>query len=297
MTLLVVGEALVEFYRPARDVPLDRPGEMVGPFPSGAPAIFASVAARLGVPTELCSVVGDDPFGRLLVERLSKDGVDVCGVRVDPERTTATAFVAYSSNGERTFVFHVRDSAAGRLRLEDLGDRPERCEWLHVSGSAVALGASLGATAVEAVRRAKAAGARVSVDPNLRPEVGAPDVRVTIAAMIEQADVVFPSEGELRALGLDEDRLVSGGVSVLTTLGPKGARVRGLDVDVLVPAPEVREVDPTGAGDTFAAGFVAARLKGFDPASAVRLGCERAARSVETIGPMESTVEPMVLSS
>jgi sugar/nucleoside kinase (ribokinase family) len=293
MRLLVVGEALVEFMRPERELPLDRPGPMVGPFPSGAPAIFASVAARLGVPTALCAVVGDDPFGDLILERLARDGVETEAVRVDPGHTTATAFVAYTSAGERTFVFHVRHAAAAVLNPSDLGDLPERAAWLHVSGSTLALGEGMAATAVEAARRVRAAGGRLGVDPNVRPEAASAETLAAVRDLVGAADVVFPSEGELAALGVDEDELVAGGTIVCTTRGSAGASVRAADMSVEVPAPPVREVDPTGAGDTFAAGFTAATLLGADPEDAAIVACRLAARSVETLGPMEAPVEPL----
>lgn len=291
MSLLVVGEVLAEFLRPRRDSPLHETAEMIGPFPSGAPAIFASATARLGVPTELCAVVGDDPFGRLIRDRLAHDGVDVSGVLIHPKRATAVAFVAYASTGERHFVFHVSEAAAGRLRPADLGGRPEQAEWLHISGSSLALGSSLARTAVEAVRRVKLAGGRVSVDPNLRAEATSRAVMTSIRSIVRQADVLFPSDGELDALGLDEAELLGAGAVVCTTLAEKGARVRYREVDVRVPAPSANEVDPTGAGDIFAAGFVAATLRGAALVEATQLGCRLASRSVETLGPMESPVE------
>lgn len=58
-----------------------------------------------------------------------------------------------------------------------------------------------------------------------------------------------------------------------------------------MPAPTTREVDPTGAGDTFAAGFTAATLLGSEPEAAALVACRLAARSVETLGPMEAPVE------
>ena len=97
--------------RPRAAMPLDRPATFEGPFASGAPAIFASVAARLGAPTALVAVVGDDPFGSLLTTRLAGDGVDVAHVRAAPEGT-GCAFVAYDEAGDRTFVFHM-GAAAG----------------------------------------------------------------------------------------------------------------------------------------------------------------------------------------
>ena len=292
-SLLVVGEVLAEFMRPIRDSPLNETAEMIGPFPSGAPGIFASAAARLGIPTELCAVVGDDPFGQLIRERLQRDGVDVDGVLIHPERATAVAFVAYASTGERTFVFHVSDAAAATLRSADLGRRPEEADWLHISGSSLALGSPLAETAIEAARRVKLAGGRVSVDPNIRAEASTSAVLASIRSLAQQADVLFPSEGELDALGLDEEELLAAGAVICTTLGAKGARVRCGELDVHVPAPAANEVDPTGAGDIFAAGFVAATVRGAAPVEAARLGCAIAARSVETLGSMESSIDAL----
>src|SRR5512144_1288029 len=99
--ILAVGEALVEFGRETPDGRLAIPGTWAGPFPSGAPAIFASVAARLGAPTALAACVGGDVMGRALIERLRRDGVRVDGVLVAPARATAVALVAYRDDGAR----------------------------------------------------------------------------------------------------------------------------------------------------------------------------------------------------
>ena len=295
MSVLVVGEALVEFMRSRRDVPLDRSAEIVGPFPSGAPAIFADYLARLGSPVALCAVVGDDPFGSMLVERLGRDGVDVGHVRVDPDRTTATAFVSYSSEGSRTFVFHVRHAAAAQLTAADLGDLPERSDWIHVSGSTVALVPSMAEVVAGAVRRVQAAGGKLSVDPNVRPEAASPAAIEQVRELVGVADFVFPSLGELAVLGVDEEELAERGAVVCTTLGAAGARVRVGDEVTPVAAPAAREVDPTGAGDAFAAGFTAATILGADPGTAARIACEIAARSVAVLGPMEAEVEPLTI--
>lgn len=108
--------------------------------------------------------------------------------------------------------------------------------------------------------------------------------------------MVFPSEGELRLLGLDDDTLAACGAIVCTTQGAAGATVRVCGSSVDVPAPPVREVDPTGAGDTFAGAFIAALPAGADPVEATSVGCAVAAPSVQVLGPMEAPVDRSHLS-
>lgn len=284
--ILAVGEALVEIMRPGRGVPLDRPGPLVGPFASGAPAIFASVAARLGASSALCAVVGDDVFGELLRGRLVADGVDVGAVRVDPRAPTGCAFVAYGDAGERSFVFHVEGAAAGRLEIDHLGDLPERAAWLHVSGSSIAFADAIARVVETAVERVKAAGGRVSLDPNVRPEAVGRRLADRLKRIAAAADVLLPSEGELAALGIDE---VAAPV-VCTTLGADGALVTAGGRAWRVPAPAADEIDPTGAGDTFAAAFAVATVAGAEPVEAARTAVVTAARSVEHQGPMEAPI-------
>jgi tagatose kinase len=282
--ILVVGEALVEIMRLRRGIPLDRPDTFVGPLASGAPAIFASVAARRGAPTALCAVVGEDPFGTLLRRRLADDGVDVGHVRADPDAPTGCAFVAYADDGTRSFVFHV--GAAARVGAADLGDLPERAAWLHVSGSTLALAPSLADVVETASARVHAAGGRISLDPNVRPEALGRGVAERLARIAGRAGVLLPSEGELAAFGLDEDAAPV----VCTTLGAAGVRVRDGAREEAIAAPAVVEVDPTGAGDTFAAAFVVATLAGAEPVEAAREAVEVAATGVAHLGPMEAPV-------
>jgi tagatose kinase len=291
--LPVVGEALAEVMRAKPDVPLDRPGALLGPYPSGAPAIFASVAARLGAPTEICAAVGDDPFGRMIAERLDLAGVGVRALRTRSDAPTGVAFVSYARDGGRSFVFLVRDSAAARLGADDLGDLPETAEWLHVSGSALALGEPLGRTVWQAIQRVRARGGVIGFDPNVRPEAMTRKVTERLRRVALTANVAFPSEGERELLGLDRDVLLRRGATVCTTCGALGVVVARPDGTLEVPAVRALEVDPTGAGDWFAAGFTAATLTGSDPGAAAAVGCAIAARCVETFGPMEAEMDSL----
>ena len=99
--VIALGELLVEVMRTGLDQPLSQPAEFVGPFPSGAPAIFVDAVARLGMQAGFIGVVGADAFGDCVLGRLRDDGVDTTHCRTAPGYTTGIAFVSYRSDGSR----------------------------------------------------------------------------------------------------------------------------------------------------------------------------------------------------
>ena len=142
--IIAIGEALVEVMRTRLDDPLDRPSEFVGPFPSGAPAIFADAAARLGHRVGFIGAVGDDDFGTCLLSRLRSDGVDTAHCPRVLDRATGVAFVTYFSDGSRRFLYHIAHAAAG---LRAGGGAAHRGPWAwrgragFLDGSSLALAA------------------------------------------------------------------------------------------------------------------------------------------------------------
>jgi D-tagatose-1,6-bisphosphate aldolase subunit GatZ/KbaZ len=111
------GELLAEFMAETLGQRFDTPGSFSGPFPSGAPAIFASQAARMGVRVAYAGRVGRDGFGDLVVERLRADGIDVAAVQRDPERPTDTADLQATLKTHReVFVESGLEEAWNRVR-------------------------------------------------------------------------------------------------------------------------------------------------------------------------------------
>jgi tagatose kinase len=174
-------------------------------------------------------------------------------VRVDREAVTGVAFVAYDESGGREFVFHVADAAPPRICFENLGSEPERADWMHVSGSSLALSESMAQTILAAAERVLDAGGCVSFDPNLRVgsagAAAAPTRRFEF--LLGAASLLFPSEGELKPFGLDDAALARRGIVVCETLGRDGARLHCGGAVTEIPGIAMEEVDPTGAGDTF----------------------------------------------
>lgn len=291
-----LGELLVEVMRPAVDQPLDEPGQFVGPFPSGAPAIFIDAVARLGVSCGFIGVIGDDPFGRCVLRRLKGDGVDVRHIRTVTHRTTGIAFVSYRSDGSRQFLFHLPQSAAALLNPEDVReDHLHGIRALHITGSALCISDSAREACYRAVRLAKQHGAVVSFDPNIRPELqGVEAVREMCEPVLQACDVLLPSGGEAMMLTGDTDEekachhLVERGIPIVVLKrGARGCVVFTDHEQMAIPAFPVNEVDPTGAGDAFAGGFVVAMLRGMSVTEAARFASAIGALAVTRQGPME----------
>ena len=121
--IVTIGEILVEIMATEPGHGFREPISLVGPFPSGAPAIFIDQVGKLGFPCGIVSCVGDDDFAVVNVERLSADGVDVSAIETDPTQATGSAFVRYRPDGDRDFVYNIRHSACGQTRLTE--GRPE----------------------------------------------------------------------------------------------------------------------------------------------------------------------------
>jgi len=286
-----VGEALVEIMRPRRGLPLDVPGPFEGPFPSGAPAIAADAAARSGADVTLIATVGNDPFGRLLISRLSAGRVNTANMRILDDAVTGVAFVAYDQTGSREFVYHVANAAPARLRPSDLGSTPEGATWIHVSGSSLALSESLAATVLTAVERVRDIGGSVCFDPNWRAgAAGATAALSGAERLLEVASLVLPSVGELEALGTSAVALARRGVLVCETDGSNGARLYQGDSMTMIPGIATQEIDPTGAGDVFSGTFLAVFMATADPVRAAQAANAAAATHVMTMGPMAPLV-------
>ncbi|HET7100747.1 MAG TPA: PfkB family carbohydrate kinase, partial [Terriglobia bacterium] len=86
--IVAFGEMLVEFVATQPGQTFDSPGAFEGPFPSGAPAIFADQAARQGARVAIAGCVGRDAFGEAVLQRLADDGVSIRGVKRCADRPT-----------------------------------------------------------------------------------------------------------------------------------------------------------------------------------------------------------------
>ncbi|MDL2398712.1 sugar kinase [Rhizobium mayense] len=293
--IVSAGEIVVEIMADQLDQSLAKPGLLHGPFPSGAPAIFIAQAARLGQPTGLISAVGEDDFGQMNIDRLRDWGADVSAVTVHKGQATGTAFVAYRADGSRHFVFNIKNSAAG---LMEIGYAAQAllagADHFHVMGSSLFSERAIAVilAGIEAVKRR---GGTVSFDPNIRKEmIELPGMREALYQVLARTDLFLPSGEELFIFTKAEDEasavaeMLQRGISaVIVKKGSEGAVYYEPHRQVAAAGFSVREVDPTGAGDCFGAGFVSLWLRGAQPEEALKFACACGALAVTRKGPME----------
>lgn len=296
--IVTVGEILVEVLTEKAGQPLDRPGTLLGPYPSGAPAIAIDQAALMGARTAIIAKVGRDDFGSLNKNRLSADGVDISHIAETDANSTGVAFVTYFPDGERKFIFHFEKAACGELAPEDVEESVvAQSKYLHLMGCSIAGSPSLAAAILRAVRSARENSVGISFDPNLRPELlkgkimehyrdilGACDILLTGKKELEFL-VGCGAESAVRTLLEQRDRIV------VMKDGARGACLFTRSEAFRIGVYPAVEVDPTGAGDSFDGTFLALLCEGRSSRDALQYAAAAGALAVSRRGPMEGNTD------
>jgi sugar/nucleoside kinase (ribokinase family) len=237
----------------------------------GQAANVAAWAAELGAEARCIAKRGDDPTGELVARELAGHGVELVG----PVGAGATGVVV-SVVGEGDRALASDRGVAPSFAPEELDATWLECDVLHLSGYAL-LREPIADTALLAARLARGQGARVSVDVAAWTEIrryGPVQFRELLDALAP--DVLFATEAEWELLG---GAYLSAPLGVLKR-GPRGCTVFDEDAKLDFAAIEAEVVDPTGAGDALAAGF----LVGGSLEEAARRGLDAAARCVAKVG-------------
>ncbi len=233
----------------------------------GQGANVAAWVKALGGQSRLIAARGTDLGAELVTAELARRGVEIVGPIV-PGNTGVV--VSLSDGGRQRSMLTDRgvgtELAVGAVRTDWL----DGCEWLHVSGYALAH-EPMRSTAVAVAREASRRSVRIAVDlssTGMIEKYGVAGFRELIALV--GPDVVFGNEAEAALLG--NDGLPAGG-TLIVKLGADGVRIAARHF----PAAPTVPVDSTGAGDAFAAGYLV---------GGIRLGLAAAARSVAKLGAM-----------
>ncbi|MFG2550587.1 sugar kinase [Streptomyces sp. NPDC048581] len=260
----------------------------------GAESNVACGLAALGHRVAWLSRVGDDPFGRRIVAELAARGVEVSAVGIDPHHPTGVYFKDPGPYATRP-LYYRSGSAAARMGPE-LARSPELqgARVVHLSGITAALSDSCGRLLEEVVVRRTpwTDGTRplVSFDVNHRPALWSThggDAAGTLRDLARAADLVFVGRDEAEALwGTahpdDIAELLAPAPRVVVKDAEHGATSYTAGAVTFVPALDVEVVEPVGAGDAFAAGYLSGVLKDMDEPSRLRLAHLTAATALRS---------------
>jgi sugar/nucleoside kinase (ribokinase family) len=253
----------------------------------GSAANTAAWLAFLGVDVTLVGVVGDDDAGAARLAELRAAGVS-CAVRVAPGATTGS-IVVLSGGGDRTML--ADRGANGLLGVSDVEPVVAGAALVHLSGYTL-FDPATRAAGIAALARAAGAGAATSVDAAsaapLRSVGGSAFLGWTRTARVlfantDEAGAILGSPPSAPDPGARHLAATTGGEVVLKHGAAGAIWSDGTEV-VAVPAAPAEVVDPTGAGDAFAAGYLAARLTGAPPGRALHAGAVQGAAAVSRVG-------------
>ncbi len=298
-----MGEMLVEIMRPRAGMPLHQAAEFIGPFPSGAPAIFIDTVSRLGHPAGIIGGVGEDDFGRCLLGRLEADGVDCDRVQRIPHKSTAVAFVAYAQDGSRQFIFHIDGTPAVLAESGPL-DNIDPPAFFHIMGCSLMVNETYRENILQAMARFHEMGAKISFDPNIRPELlGERQLVDLVESVMEHCSVLLPGTNELSLLTGEQSTAESISrvfntwpvETIVVKRGKEGCTIFTSSEEIDVPAYPVVEIDPTGAGDCFDAAFICGLEEGQPLVTCGQMAAAAGALNAAAFGPMEGDLSPASL--
>lgn len=285
-TMVLVTPTTAEPLATARNFHLD-----VG----GAESNVASHMAHLGVHTAWVSALGDDPLGLRVRRTIAGRGVDTSWVAMNPEASTGV----YFKDPGNTVHYYRSDSAASRMGPASVSGVPlEEASVVHLSGITPALSSSCAALVDTIFQRVAASDAVLSFDVNHRSglwplKVAAP----ALEALARRADIVFVGLDEAQTLwgcetSDDVRELLSEPDKLVVKDGSVGATEFHGERLVTVPAIATEVVEAVGAGDAFAAGYLAAALIGAPASDRLLAGHNRARLVLQSTSDFISETSP-----
>lgn len=284
MDILCLGEPMAEFNETQAGIYQRGFG--------GDTSNCAIAAARQGAHVAYLTALGTDTFGDELVALWAAEGVDTTYVVRDASAPTGLYFVTHDAGGHH-FTYRREGSAASRMQVHDLPAQALRsCRYLHLSAISQAISASACDACFEAMAIARAAGAQISYDTNLRLNLWPmARARAVVEASLRYADIVLPSLEDATALsGLQAPQQVldwlldAGPKLVALTMGVDGCWLATPDGREHIRAHGVQAVDATAAGDVFDGALLARLAAGDAPRSAAHYASVAAALSTQGIG-------------
>lgn len=297
--LLTMGRSSIDLYSNDMGAPFEEITSF-GAFVGGSPTNISVGAQRLGLKTALLTAVGEDPVGDFILEFLRKEGVETRYIPKKANARSSAVLLGIEPPDRFPLVFYRENCADIQLTIDDALAAPlEDCTAFEFAGTNLSRDPSRMAT-IFAAERARAAGARVILDLDFRPDQWE-DIRTfgqVVRTVLPLVNVVIGTEDEINAALMHSSQQVSlthsqisdarvsgdsrtatlnllalGPTAVIEKIGSEGARVHLADGEIIeAPGFPVEVVNILGAGDAFGAGFIYGYVKGWDWLQSARLG-------------------------
>lgn len=259
--VVAMGELLVDFTENGIS---EQGNPILEANPGGAPCNVLSMLQRLGKTTAFIGKVGQDAFGKMLIDVVREQGINADNLLVDEEVPTTLAFVHTEKDGDRSFSFYRNPGADMMLRWNEIHEELLGDTKIFHFGTLSMTDEQIADTTKMAVQKAKKNGTIISFDPNLRPPLwkNLEDAKHQMWYGISQCDILKISDDEIAFLTETTD--IDAGVSeilkrfspalICATMGKHGSKAYCNGKSVFCN-PFLREdtIETTGAGDTFMA--------------------------------------------
>ena len=258
--------------------------------PAGAESNVAHGLAQLGTAVAWVSRLGDDALGRRILTELEGNRIDTASVTMEAQSRTGL-FLKDPNPVDSTVVYYRDGSAASKISATDVARAFSlKPRIMHLTGITPALSQSCHDAVKFALHNSKKHGVAISFDVNYRSALW-PDSQTaaeTLRALASRADIVFIGLDEAETLwgtsNADDVRSMFAGLSTLVVKDGSREAVEYSDSTITrVPALPVDVIEPVGAGDAFAAGWLYGLLGGLPPEVRLRLGHLMAGRALRSL--------------
>lgn len=242
----------------------------------GSASNFAVGLSRVGVNVGIIARVGNDQYGEFATRKFKMEGVKTQRL-LKIQESTGLAFIAVDQKGERSIYTSMGANAKFKLEKEDI-KYIKTSEILHITGMYH-----------EVVDEASKFAKLLSINPGTALSSYGIE---SLNNIIKRAHIIFLNKKEVSLLtGEDYNKgaqtLVDMGVpNVVVTCGRKGATLYTPDGMIHSPSAEIKSLDTTGAGDAFAAGFIASFIKNKEAERCLQIGNLLASNCVNKLGPI-----------
>jgi 2-dehydro-3-deoxygluconokinase len=286
--IAAIGEVMVEL-APFPVNPADSGGKDIMALSFAGDTYNTSVyMARLGLKTDYVTKLGEDPYSHQILQRMANENIGTSMIDALPGRSPGLYIIRNTPDGEREFFYWRKEAPARELfsSAQDsasLVERLKTCDCFYLSGITLAIIGEQGRYhLLSSLKQLRNAGVTIAFDSNYRPRLW----RDREEAQNAMLDIM--QHTDIALLTLDDEQLLWGDDTIegckaryancnlrelVLKRGAQDAVIISKDSQIHVPVPPVANViDTTGAGDTFNAGYLAARLQNASAEDAARQG-------------------------